>query len=117
MTSRPTSPKGFSFVEVIAALVILSISLVVLLDSQGRSMDLVSKARSLESGVTLAAAKMTELVQEAERKGVETLRDEEKGDFDQERYPSYRWRYWVAPVPQPDFKLLLSAATGVSVGC
>ncbi len=110
----PKNKSGFSFIEVIAALVILSISLVVLLDSQGRSMDLVGKARSLETAVGLASTKITELSQEAENRGVESLREDERGDFDQEKYPTYRWHYWIRPVPEPDFKSLFSTATGIA---
>jgi len=105
-------PNGFSFVEVMAALVILAISLVVLLDTQGRSMDLVGKTRDLDYAVNLARQKMTELTIQADREGVSALRDEESGQFDQEKYPDYRWTYRIVPVPAPDFAAMVGAAMG-----
>ncbi|MFH1018154.1 MAG: type II secretion system protein [Pseudomonadota bacterium] len=104
--------RGFSFVEVMVAMVILSISLVVLMESQSRSMDLVSRARTMDAAITLAESKMTELSQLAAFKGIDTLKPEEKGEFDQERHPGYRWKYTVLPVPAPDFGALFKLAFG-----
>lgn len=104
--------RGFSFIEVIAALVILSISLVILLDTQGRSMDLVAKARSLDQAVMLAGSKMAEVLQEAEQKGVTAIRNEDSGEFDREKFDGYRWRYWIVQVPAPDFKTMLGVVEG-----
>jgi hypothetical protein len=58
----------------------------------------------------LADAKMTELVKAAEKKGIDLLREEDKGEFDQEKYPGYRWTYRVQSIPTPDFAALISAA-------
>jgi hypothetical protein len=55
---------------------------------------------------------MTELTAAVREKGFVVLRDEETGEFDQEKYPSYRWRYWQVPVPPPDFALLMSTMSG-----
>ncbi len=107
-----SDPKGFSFVEVMAAMVILSISLVVLMESQSLSMDLVGRARTLDTAVTLADSKMTELSQLAAYKGVDILKPEETGQFDQEKHPGYRWKYTVVDVPAPDFAALLKVAFG-----
>ena len=53
--------RGFSFVEVIAALVILSISLTVLLNSQGNAVHIMSRSRKVDTAVTLGGSKMAEL--------------------------------------------------------
>jgi general secretion pathway protein I len=102
--------SGFSFVEVMVALVILSISLVILFESQTRSMDLVSRANSIDVAVALAGAKMTELSSLAEQKGASVLKSDESGDFDQEKYPGYHWKYTLSSIPAPDFMALLGHA-------
>ena len=104
--------SGFSFVEVVAALVILSMSLVVLMESQTRSMDLVARSRAVDDAVTLASARMAEISQLATEKGVSALKPEESGDFDHEKYPGFQWRYRVVSVPAPDFAKLFATATG-----
>ena len=104
--------KGFSFVEVMVAMVILSISLVVLMESQTRAMDLVNRARTLDAAVTLAGVKMTELTQIAAAKGITELKQEEAGEFDQEKHPGYRWRYRMVDVPAPDFAALFKLSSG-----
>ncbi len=106
--------KGFSFVEVLVAMVILSISLVVLINAQARSLDLVGRTRSLDKATTLAISKMTELLEEVKQKGLGTLRDEENGEFDQAKHPDFRWRYWKVAVPAPDFGAMLNAVAGTS---
>lgn len=98
--------------EVMIAMVILSISLIVLMDSQARSMDMVARAKSVDVGTSLATLRMTELVQEAKEKGVSTLKDEAEGEFDQQKFPTYRWRYWKKNVPAPDFAALAGGAAG-----
>ena len=108
--------SGFSFIEVTAAMVILSMSLIVLLDTQTRSMNLVGKARSLETATTLARIKMVELTHEATTRGVTSLQEEEAGEFEQDRYPGFRWRYWVTEVPAPDFEAMMGLATGSEDG-
>lgn len=108
------SEQGFSFIEIMVAMLILSISLIVLMDRQARSMDLVGQAKFRDHATTLAMSKLNELTQEAEEKGVNTLKDRETGEFDQEAYPGYKWRYWKAKVPTPDFLGMLGAMGGDS---
>jgi len=103
---------GFSFIEVMVAMVILSISLVILLDSQGNSMALVGRAHSLNYATTLASGKISELVQLAEKEGIQSLQDEKAGEFDQEKYPGYHWRYRVMEIVPPDFAALMKSFSG-----
>ena len=49
---------------------------------------------------------MEELKIQIETKGIKSIKSEEKGDFGNEKYPGYRWRYWKASVPAPDFAAL-----------
>ncbi|HLG20185.1 MAG TPA: hypothetical protein VI895_10285 [Bdellovibrionota bacterium] len=100
-----------------AAMVILSMSLIVLMDSQGQSMNLVGRAQDLEQASLLAKSKMVELTEEATTKGITSLRETESGEFDQTQHPGYLWRYWIAPIPSPDFAKMMGMATeGVDIG-
>ncbi|MFH1261929.1 MAG: hypothetical protein V1495_00565 [Pseudomonadota bacterium] len=110
MSRNPLS--AFSFVEVMAAVAILSISLIVLMDNQAKSMDMLGRARTADFATTLAIAKMTELIQTAKAKGVGALRDEDAGEFDQEKYATYKWRSWKTDVPTPDFEALITGMAG-----
>lgn len=112
MRRRISRAGGFSLVEVLAAMMILSISLIVLTESQGRSMDLVFRSQRLDTATALASFKMEEIVQEAKTKGIDSIKDEGKGDFDQEKHPGFSWRYIVKPVPAPNFAALMGAASG-----
>jgi prepilin-type N-terminal cleavage/methylation domain-containing protein len=103
---------GFSFVEVMVSMVILSISLVILMESQSRSMDLISRAKAMDAAVTLASAKMTELSMLGTTRGPSYLKPEEGGDFDQEKHPGYRWKSRVVDVPAPDFAAMFKMAMG-----
>ena len=82
------------------------------MQSQASSMSLVERARSRDQATTLAISKMTELLQEAKTKGLGTLKDKEEGEFDQTKYPNYRWKYWKTLVPAPDFAGMISAIAG-----
>ena len=41
------------------------------------------------------------------------LKEEEKGEFSEEDNAlGYRWRYWVRPVPRPDFQKMIKSMQG-----
>lgn len=105
------SPHGFSLLEVMFALVILSMSLIALMQNQTQSITLAEKARSWDQATTLATTKMSELTQLAQDKGVDKLKPEESGEFDQAKFPTYKWHYWKKPVPQPNFQAIMGLAT------
>ena len=110
MKSSPNS--GFSLVEVLAAMVIMSVALVALLASQAQSVGLVDRAKKYDRATTLASAKLSELTMIASSQGTSAMKEEERGEFDQELHPGFRWRYEIRKVPAPNFAALLSAATG-----
>ena len=89
----PSNNKGFTLIEVLIAMTILTISVIVGLDAQN---NIVSTSRRIE--------KMTQASLLAQQKLAETkllmqqdkLPDEDKGDFG-ESYPDYRWERKVVP--------------------
>lgn len=106
------SETGFSLIEVMAAMIILSMSLIVLMQNQTQSISLAQKAKDWDLATTLASAKMSELTMLVEQQGFTALKTDESGEFDQEKFPTYKWRYWRQNVPQPNFQALMGMASG-----
>lgn len=105
--NRVPPAAGLTFIEIMVALCILAISLTVLMHSQGRSVDLGAKANSADTAAFLAQMKMEEIQLEAQRKGIDSVREEERGEFDRDLFPGYRWEYRLSAVALP-----LVGATG-----
>lgn len=105
------SASAFSLLEVMFALVILSMSLIALMQNQTQSITLSEKARSWDQATTLATTKMSELTMLAQDRGMVALKQEEAGEFDQTKFPTYRWKYWKKPVAQPNFQALMGLAS------
>lgn len=105
------SVSAFSLLEVMFSLVILSMSLIVLMQNQTQSIALTQKAKAWDTATSLASGKMSELVLTVEKKGITALKNEESGDFNQDKFPSYKWRYRRQSVPAPNFQAIMGAAT------
>lgn len=101
-----TASVGFSFIEIIGAMAILSIALVVLMDNQTRSMDMTQRAFKLDRAVSLAESKMSELMSRIKLRGIIDIKDEETGQFEGEDFADYSWKYWKTSVVPPDFAAL-----------
>ncbi len=84
---------GFTLLEILVALAILSISLVVLLGLRNRDVDLVNATRQMTVATALASQKMVEVRME----GFPDL-GESAGEFG-EKYPGFRWNRVVTPTP------------------
>lgn len=95
------SKKGFTLIEIMVALSVLSISLVVLLGLRNRGISLAEKSRHIIEATLLARQKVTEI----SSKGFASL-GEEKGDFGEEN-PQYTWRQTVIQTPFQKVRELL----------
>ena len=80
---------GFTLLEVMVAIAILSIALVAVYGSQSQSISLASEAKLNTSAALLAQAKIAEI----EAENAENLTSD-SGDF-----PNYRWDLSVSDVP------------------
>jgi len=89
---------GFTLVEVLVAMAILSIALVAVFQLQSQSVSMSAEARFATSASLLAQSKMTEI----ETGGVNTGRKQE-GDFGPD-YPQYGWRLDISDTQLPQFK-------------
>ena len=86
------SVSGFTLLEVMVALAILSIALTSIYRLHGQTMDLSSRARFYSQAPLLAQGKLSEI----EREGIAEARDD-SGDFE-EAYPDYTWSVDVEDV-------------------
>lgn len=93
--------QGMTFLEVMIALAILALSLVALLQSQGASLNLGAKANAIDTATLLGQMKMEELQMELRKEGFDKLRDEDRGEFDREKFPKYSWEYKISKVKLP----------------
>lgn len=85
--------KGFTLIEVMIALSILSIALVVLLGLRNQGITLAARSRHIIEATLLARQKVTEVSAE----GFPEL-GEKKGDFGID-FPQYTWRQDVVQTP------------------
>ncbi len=85
--------KGFTLIEIMVALSVLSISLVVLLGLRNSDIALAAKGRSIIEATILARQKITEI----SSAGFPSL-GEAQGDFAEE-FPQYTWRQTVVQTP------------------
>jgi general secretion pathway protein I len=97
---RPT--RGFTLLEVMIALAILSGALVTISEVVGGALRNHVRARQLEVATLLARGKMVDLESEFERKGFRDFDQKEEGSFDAEGHPEVRW---TADVVKPEVEL------------
>jgi len=111
------SRRGFTLLEVMVALAILSGALLAVSEIVGGSLRNHVRARELETATLLARGKMAEIEDRFEAKGFQTGEESDEGTFEEEGHPEVRWRLEVS-VPPPDLgpETLLRALTGGDQG-
>lgn len=115
MVIRPSHTHGFTLLEVLAAVIILSTTIIALSQNQTQSMQLIQTAQYYDKALFLAQSKMAEIDRSIQEKGLSALKDEEKGEFDQETYPGYTFFIKKEKIPVPDFAKLMSMTSGDEV--
>ncbi len=98
MRAISKSEKGFTLLEVLVAIAILSMGFIVLLDSQGGSVKMSLYAKDLTIATQLARAKISELHQKLEDGKVTFNLSKsycKSGDFSEEgkEFKRYKWRW------------------------
>ncbi|MGK7345706.1 MAG: type IV pilus modification PilV family protein [Candidatus Nitrospinota bacterium M3_3B_026] len=90
---RKLDGKGFTLLEIMVSLTILSIALVTLLAAQNRALIMNAEARTLTDAVTLAREEMERLhIEPLPEPGVS---DSKKRDD----YPAFEWRTEITQTP------------------
>ena len=103
-------------IEVMAAMLILALVCVAYSENQVAAIQLVKATRFRETAIMLAQQKMADTNFLVKTKGIEQIKDDEKGEFDQEKYETFGWHIWKKNVPPPDFGSLMSMNTGETEG-
>lgn len=84
--------RGFTLLEVVVALAILSLSMMAIFDLNAGAVANHGYTKRITVASLLARSRMIELEQKLYQEGLPTQDDEESGDFSQEGWPSFKWR-------------------------
>lgn len=112
-------PAGFTLLEVMVAMAIVSLALVTALRAQSVNVDAARLAKRLTVATALARAKMVDLEEEASDKGLGDFEERECGAFDTEGFPDYRWCILREKIELPegsDLQSVLGQATSKTAG-
>ncbi|MEZ4704680.1 MAG: prepilin-type N-terminal cleavage/methylation domain-containing protein [Bdellovibrionota bacterium] len=104
--------KGFSLIEVLAAFVILSISIIVFMENQSLALRMVSRIDNQNQAIVLAQMKMAQTNLVIDKSGIQSIKDEEAGAFEGDESEGYEWKVLKRNVPAPDFISLMSSFSG-----
>ncbi len=121
------SQRGFSLLEVMIALAILTVSLIILVETQSAAVLLTREAERMITATDLAQLKLSEAMVKLEQDGFQTSDIYESGDFellgdellDVEFGPEladYKWEYLVSEVDIDMLGDLASAAQSLPMG-
>ena len=92
MKTRMNSSGGFTLLEVIVALAILSMALMAIFDLNAGAIASHVYAKKVTVATFLARSKMTDLEQKLYDEGLPTTDQEEDGDFSDEGWENIKWR-------------------------
>jgi prepilin-type N-terminal cleavage/methylation domain-containing protein len=106
--SRATKQLGFTLVEVMIALAILSMGLVTLLVFTGNNVVQSHEVGRENIAVDLARGKMYDLEEQLVTDGFQQLEQTSDGDFSDEGWPSYEWSATISKIELPDIGALTS---------
>lgn len=97
--------KGFSLIEVLAAVTILSGVLFAVTRIISSSYLYASKIDNIYLGTELARLKLHDVELKIEEDGLPEMELEEEGEFEEEAYEGFKWKYSIKKVfiPLPDF--------------
>ncbi len=103
-TNQHTSIRGFTLLEIMVALAIISISMLALLTLGNRSIGVHDRLQHLTQATLLAQQKMAESELEARRVGVAQLADSTGGFVDP--FTDYRWQIEIVNTPLPAVQMV-----------
>jgi len=119
MALEPRSRKGFSLLEVMVALAILTVSLILLVQTQSSAVLLTNEAERIVTATDLAQMKMTDALLDVEKNGFGVSDNYQSGDFSTlgddlldkqfgKDLDDYHWEYLVTEV---DIQMIGDLAT------
>lgn len=89
---RARSSAGFTLLEVIIAVAILGVSLVAVHAINGGALSMHAYAKRLTVATLLARSKIVDVESKLQSEGFPADDETEEGDFDEEGFPSYKWK-------------------------
>jgi general secretion pathway protein I len=110
--------RGFTLLEVVVALAILSLALMAIFDLNAGAVAMHSYTKKLTVATLLARSKMTDIEQQLYDKGFSADDEEDGGDFSEEKWPDYKWRVKII-APKTDGispEQVIGAVFGVPLG-
>ncbi|MGZ3775498.1 MAG: type II secretion system protein [Pseudobdellovibrionaceae bacterium] len=103
--------NGFTLIETVMAMVILSSGLLLLANSWSGSFMRVRKTQLSTEVAALLERKMVEIEMEYQGKPLDSIPEEKSDDFGSE-YPQYSWKMTSKEFEVPDFSATLTAKAG-----
>ncbi|KYG64886.1 general secretion pathway protein GspI [Bdellovibrio bacteriovorus] len=103
--------NGFTLVETVIAMVILSSGLLLLANSWSGSFMRVRKTQTSTEVAALLERKMAEIEMQYQGKPLESIEEEKSDDFGSE-YPQYSWKMTSKEFEVPDISATLTAQAG-----
>jgi prepilin-type N-terminal cleavage/methylation domain-containing protein len=96
--------SGFSLLEMMVAIALLSMGLVILLQVQARSMQLAQQAREMTVATMLARSKSLDCENDLLKKGFSIGDYDQDGNFEDDGYPTFYWEChaYKPNMPDPD---------------
>jgi general secretion pathway protein I len=105
------SSRGFTLLETLVAMMILSMAVVMLASSWGGNYGRMKQTQLKTEVVALLQRKMVEVDLEYKGKPLSAIPEEKAEDFGSE-YPQYTWRLDSKELEVPDFTSILTAREG-----
>lgn len=99
---------GFTLVEVLVALMILSAGILLLVQSWSGSMIMVQKTKINVEIAALLERKMAEIEIEYRGKSLESIPEEKEDDFGSD-FPNYKWKMESREFTLPDLSVMLTS--------
>lgn len=103
--------KGFTLIETVIAMVILSSALLLLANSWGASFARLKKTQQAFEVSAMLERKMTDIELEYRGKSLDEIPEEKSGDFGSD-YPQYSWKLKSKKLEFPDISSALTAQSG-----
>jgi len=103
--------KGFTLIEVMLAMVLLSVALVMLSSSWSSAFNRVKKTQISFELSSLLERKMDDYIRKYQGKSLDEIQDEEADDFG-ELYPQYSWKMSSKKFEFPDIASAMTAKDG-----
>jgi general secretion pathway protein I len=111
---KPGASRGFTLIEVMAALAILAIGLTLLLRTTARTVRNAEATRTLSAATLLARGKMYDVEEQLRKDGFQQMSDvalpENEGTFEEEGWPQIHWKVEIREIELPSPEALQAMA-------